>query len=238
MPWRPATVQVDFTFGGGAVGRAWRAVIVTARRPRRSRWSPTRPRPGAGATPLIAATSAASRPDLIITITGNDDDTVLEWQFTTRYAGVSLPDDPVRKKFVKHNAKSFAMHEIRLIDQAIGPAALGNRILGASRAIADQIPSQAWRVLSDVWAETKKESRYPSVLLISTEAFVPWELASTEPRVSGPDPGRFDDPVLLGGPDLHQPMERTPASRCQRGAQPADAAARFARDRQDRAGHR
>jgi hypothetical protein len=119
-------------------------------------------------------------PDLTVTIVENDDSTLLEWHFETSHAGLGVPSHAVRTRFAQQNAQDFAMQQIRLIHESIGDAAVGTRVLGISRTIAEEVPPEAWRVLSDVWRLTAAEHRLPSVMLISTDAYVPWELASTE----------------------------------------------------------
>ena len=175
---QPATLQVDFSYGGLLCGRSWRAVVVTSQVTSLSP-SSVAPQREMLSTPVLVMESERP-PDLVISLSENDDGTQLEWQFTTRHAGVLLPAGTVRRRFQKHNAKSFAMQQIRLIHESIGSAAVGNRILGAARTIADQVPREAWQVLTDVWSRTATEGRRPSVLLVSSDAYVPWELASTE----------------------------------------------------------
>ena len=178
---QPATLQVDFSFGGVLCGRSWRAVVVTAAAstPSTDGAVPLASHAEMPSTPILVMESERP-PDLVITISENDDGTQLDWQFTTRHAGVNLPDGTVRQRFQKHNAKSFAMQQVRLIHESVGSAAVGNRVLGAARTIADQVPPEAWRVLTEVWTRTSVEGRRPSVLLVSSDAYVPWELSSTE----------------------------------------------------------
>lgn len=186
-PVAPALLQVDFSFGGMTCGRALRAILVTA-----ADGSPQAPTV-AGVTPLaqlpavapldtvVRVAESERPPDLTITVTENDDSTQLEWQFVSRHAGIALPNAPVRRRFEQHNAKSFAMQQIRLINEVAVPALLDDRIRGVSRMIADQIPSEAWRVISEAWRRAAAEQRHPSIMIVSTDAFIPWELASTEP---------------------------------------------------------
>ncbi len=190
---RPATIQVDFAYGGQLCGRAWRAVVVSAADMTAA--APAASAPRAGGAPLTTSTQVLAEtgerpPDLVVTITENDDSTQLEWTFTTRHPGIALPERQVSRRFRAHNAKSFAMEQVRLIHESLG-AAIGNRMLGVARTIADQVPPEAWQVLSDVWARTAAEQppRPPSVLLVSTDAYIPWELASTE--------AAYVDPPLL-----------------------------------------
>jgi hypothetical protein len=191
---RPAILQVDFSFGGILCGRAWRAVAVTADG---GVGAPVGEPPTTMSTPVMVAGTEAA-PDLVITITENDDSTQLEWQFTTPHAQVALPETPVRKRFRAHNAKSFAMQQIRLADRSPGAAAVGNQMLGIARTIADEIPPEAWRVLAAVWAAARAAGELPSVLLISTDPYIPWELASTEAAYIDED--LVDDalPLFLG----------------------------------------
>ncbi|MBO0980782.1 CHAT domain-containing protein [Microbacterium sp. SD291] len=174
-----ALVFIDFSFGGVLCGRAWRPIAVSA-----DGIMPAIPAPAAGAqgglTTPVQVVEAERPPDLVVTISENDDSTQLEWQFESRHQDVALPRGQVRTRFRQHNAKSFAMQQVRLIHENVGAAAVGNRVLGVARTIADQVPSEAWQALSEVWRRTALEHRPPSVLLVSTDAYIPWELASTE----------------------------------------------------------
>ncbi|MEP7764212.1 CHAT domain-containing protein [Sanguibacter sp. 25GB23B1] len=196
---QPATLQVDFSYGGVLCGRSWRAVVVTA--------EPSPLSPHGAPSPVVhrempstsvLVTESDRPPDLVITISENDDGTQLEWQFTTRHAGVHLPAGMVRSRFQKHNAKTFAMQQIRLIHESIGSTAVATRVVGAARTIADEVPPEAWRVLAEVWSRTATEDRRPSVLLVSTDAYIPWELSSTEVQYVGAGVMDSSVPPFLG----------------------------------------
>jgi len=171
---RSAILQVDFSFGGELSGRAYRGILVT-----REPSSAPAPAPSTSST-VISTTKTEDGPDLTITISENDDSTQLEWQFTTSLEDVELVSTQVRKRFKGHNAKSFAMQQIRLAHQSIGDAAVGNRMLGIARTIANEMPPEAWSALAGVWAAAKAKGSLPSVLLVSSDPYIPWELASTE----------------------------------------------------------
>lgn len=196
---QPATLQVDFSYGGVLCGRSWRAIVVTAdaSSPSAQRATVTAASSDVPSTPVLVMESERP-PDLVVTISENDDGTQLDWQFTTRHPGIALPGGTVRRRFQKHNAKSFAMQQVRLIHESIGSAAVANRVLGAARTIADQVPPEAWQVLADVWVAAAQEGRRPSVLLVSTDAYVPWELASTEPAYVGAEVVDSSAPPFLG----------------------------------------
>jgi hypothetical protein len=183
-----ALLRVDFSFGGVPCGTAWHSIVVTSTKPQ--------PEPGPAAVgpptrttedkpdtapPLPVTVVAYERPpDLIITISESDDSTQLSWQFTCRDAAIAVPDTAVTTRFQQQSARSFAFQQVRRIHESIGDSAIDLKVAGVSRTIADQIPPEAWQVLSAVWAKATAEDRLPGVLIVSTDAYVPWELASTE----------------------------------------------------------
>lgn len=192
-----ALLQVDFSFGGLPCGRAWHAVIVSSGGVAPTLVGPV-PGPVPGFSTPVQVLESERPPDLVITVTENDDSTQLDWQFDSRHAGLPVPDRPVRTRFRQHNAKSFAMQQVRLIHESAGAGAVGNRVLGVARTIADQVPPEAWQVLAAVWQRTAQEGRPPAVLLVSTDAYIPWELASTEQDYIDPQLVDTSLPPLLG----------------------------------------
>ncbi|MFB9958730.1 CHAT domain-containing protein [Agromyces bracchium] len=177
-----ALLRIDFSFGGVPCGTAWLAIVVTAGRtgalasaPRKPSESPIIPAP----LPITVGNHERP-PDLVITISENEDSTQLEWQFACKDADIEVPSTAVSTRFQQHNARSFALQQVRLIHESIGDAAIDARVTGVSRTIANQIPTEAWQVLSAVWQRASAQSRLPGVLIVTTDAYIPWELASTE----------------------------------------------------------
>ena len=189
---RPAMLQVDFSFRGELTGRAYRSILVT-----REPSSAPVPEPTTSST-TISSWQSDEAPDLTVTINENDDGDQLEWQFESPHESVELPSTQVRKRFRAHNAKSFAMEQIRLAHQSIGDAAVGNKMLGIARKVADEIPPEAWKALAGAWEAAKANDDLPSVLLVSSDAYIPWELASTEEIYVDPSLVDSSLPPFLG----------------------------------------
>jgi len=151
------------------------------------------------ATTGLAVTPDAEAPDLQVTINTGIDETSLEWLFTSAL-DVDLPEGKILTTLKGKNAQSFALNEIKTVAEKDGTKFIDEQILGIARHVSDVMPLEFWEVLDQVWKQrrAKADGRAPSLLLVSSEAYIPWELASTEDDWIDPallDPAR---PPLLG----------------------------------------
>lgn len=134
----------------------------------------------------------------------------LHWAFVSRHdiplpelvapphQTVTVPDDPlstsigdqphafVRKLIARVDA---AEGRVRATEGAEGASKLYRTLIGLGDEIAACMPPDIWRALSDIAARVRH--RPPTVLIISDEPHVPWELAQM------PTPLRADAPPLL-----------------------------------------
>ena len=116
------------------------------------------------------------KPDLVITIgRGNDRaQRRLEWDVQSPHEGVVLPAAPVPLDLDEGAAGEFAVRLMRGVEARVGKPDLGTYLRGAQRLVARQVPPAVWDALASVRAQVAR----PSVLLATTEAYVPWELAA------------------------------------------------------------
>ncbi len=168
-------LEVEFSFGGSVCGRAWRSIAIIPS----AAGAQAVPEPTGGASAVTAVADPVAA-DLEVSITEDETGRTLHWRFVSRH-DIEIPNEAVQTRFDAQNAKAFALGQMRQAQQSIGDAAIAGRMRGIGREIADQLPQQFWQVLAKVW-ETKRNDAdpIPSVLLLSTDAFVPWELAYIE----------------------------------------------------------
>jgi len=139
--------------------------------------------------PLPAAIGSLSvpvadrAPDLTVRILRGSESGRLMWSFESPHAildddgTTSIGDDP--DAFARTVISTIAAHE--------GRATLALGLNGIGLTIGAKVPDEMWDALSTVIAATSP--RRPTVLLLSEEAYVPWELATM------PDP---IDPTVIG----------------------------------------
>ncbi|MPZ51531.1 MAG: CHAT domain-containing protein [Acidimicrobiia bacterium] len=181
-------LEVEYSYEGVVLGRAWREILVTpvplAEPAVRSDSAPvTLPAPGSAA-------------DLTVTVIEGDEPGSMTWTFNSPPSlGIDLPGHQVETKVPAANARSFAYSQITKIGGLDGSLLLPNLITGIGREVAAAAPVEFWEVLDKVW---RAVDDIPSVLLVSSDPYIPWELASTDEEYL--DPELTDDslPMTLG----------------------------------------
>lgn len=129
-------------------------------------------------------------PDLTVEIRIKDGDSVLEWLFHSRY-DVPLPSHKVTKDLGRLDAKTFAAKVMAELPDAEGTGLLEEAVRGAGREIMTAVPAEFWDVLNAVWRQARDRGVVPSLLLVTEDPYVPWELVLL-------DDDRFVDQALLG----------------------------------------
>jgi hypothetical protein len=203
------TLEVEFSYEGVPLGRAWRDIEVVPAGTEAAAVRPT----ASGATTLHDP-DVARPPDLTVTVTEGADDGHLVWLFTTPH-DIALPTDhQVQVSLGRDNARSFAQRVLRDVPRREGTALIVDVVRGAARQIAGAMPAEFFTVLESVWHVVQPEGRRPTLLLTSSDAYVPWELASLE--ADWLDPALLDPaaPPLLGAQVVVgrwlSPLPRTP----------------------------
>ena len=142
--------------------------------------------------------------DLTVSISRGATGSRFLWTFTTAHP-VTLPDVQVETELSRDTAETFALRKVREMARVDGTPNAELKVLGVAYEIARATPKEFWDVLSQVWRLARDAGRLPTVLLVSTESLVPWELASTEADfvvdqtlVDPAAPPLLGAPVILG----------------------------------------
>jgi len=170
LPWR-GRIEVEYSANGLLLGSAWRELTVGAAP------TPTISTSGGDTTIQLAPGKAI---DLTVSISRGMAGGKFLWTFTTPHP-VELPTEQVETELDHDTAETFALRKVRELGQVAGSANCELKIAGVAREVAGIMPVWFWKVLTAVWAIAKAEGRLPTVLLVSKESLVPWELATTDP---------------------------------------------------------
>ena len=134
------------------------------------------PRQGSAPTSAVPlGTPDGTAPDLTLTVSRGLDPRYLVWGFASPHP-VQLPTTEVRSDLAAADARTFANDEVLSLastDQSL----LSLHLRGVSRQIGGRIPAPAWAALTAVGNLAGAAGRRATVLLVSEETYVPWELA-------------------------------------------------------------
>jgi hypothetical protein len=173
IPERRATRSITATFSieGETLGAATRQLIVTADAGDVALIAPAPTTTGTNVT----APTGEPPADVTITITRGVERGVLQWGITSKLPGVALPHDRPAMSDVGQEPKAFAtaiVREFFVHDNQVGVFQL---LQGIGKTIAALIPQTVRTALET--ANAAVAPRPLDVLLLTEEAYVPWELA-------------------------------------------------------------
>jgi hypothetical protein len=183
------TIGVRYTVGGALRAYAMRNILVTGATPAPPGIVETPP-PGA-MTQVPIADADVAPPTLVLTLQQGSDLAGLVWQWTITSDTLQLatvPDEELRTT-LDETARTQA-NLVREGSRSTG-IMLYDRMVGIGRRLADKLPDAVIDALRAAAKATDPEP--PSILLISSEARIPWELAVIEPSVRA-----VDSPFLCG----------------------------------------
>jgi hypothetical protein len=101
----------------------------------------------------------------------------LLWTFQSPHP-VDVPDAPVASD-LDGDAEAYARRLILQVNQREGRADLYDFLVGTGNQLAELVPLELWGLLQAV-ARALRPAR-PTVLVLSEEPYVPWELACVDP---------------------------------------------------------
>jgi hypothetical protein len=186
------TIEVLFFYNGNICGRAERQVTV-----------------GGTALPEAPSTEESRSsvsipdqpaPDLTVTISEGASDTTLVWVFRSPHEIDAIPELPVSKTFSNQTAKQFALDKVRRMAEWDKNPLTTAQLTGIGEEISATMPNEFWLVLDAVWAEKRRQNvdKPPSVLFVSKDPYVPWELAAVTSNYARADKIDAAKPPFLG----------------------------------------
>ena len=165
-------IEVEYGHNGLLIGTAWRELLVTPDAPAQA--------PASTSGGEVAVNLDQRVPiDLTVSISRGEAAGTFLWTFTTPHP-VTLPDEQVITQLERDTAETFALSKVREMAKVDGSPTAELKVAGVATEVAGVMPLSFWDVLAQVWRVAKDDGRLPTVLLVSQESLVPWELASTD----------------------------------------------------------
>jgi len=166
---------------GQIVAVAWRSFVTVESADQVAAAEPPKARESSllDLTPLLGSDA----PDLIVAVHRADDAAAnrFVWSAYPAASGVAVPDAP--RTAVMENLAEFAQETRRQIQFNKGPDGNYLELAGRGRRIANAIPDGIRDALRAV-AEDQSRTVAATVLLLTEELDVPWELAAFKPALS------------------------------------------------------
>jgi len=181
------TLEVSFEYAGEVCGLAWRDVRVVAEAPQ-----PTPETTASGGTGVTLSGDPA--PDLTVTIRSEPGSAQLEWLFHPR-EDIKRPAQRVTTALEAPSAEAFAVQLMAQLPAAKDSVSLPLTVRGMGKLVNRVIPDDFWAMVEATW-QAMPDGEIPSLLLITNEPFVPWELAWVDDDVV--DPQLLPDGVTEG----------------------------------------
>ncbi|MBA3552863.1 MAG: CHAT domain-containing protein [Actinobacteria bacterium] len=174
MEWRP--LRAIYSVEGQTIGMAERIVAVVADRAAATDIAPREQDAGTD----IAIPTAETAPDLTVRIELTDESSGrLLWTFDSPHPDVKalFPDQAVSTD-IGPTPDVFARELIDKVRIHEGRSTLYELILGVGNSVADEMPQAFHDAFREVVARVAP--RPPTVLILSREPFVPWELGAVD----------------------------------------------------------
>jgi hypothetical protein len=204
-PVKASAIRALFSVSGQPIGLAVRPIAVV----READLLGERPAPTPDPGMDMAIPAAGSAPDLTVRIerAGSESSGRLLLGLLAADPGVAVPDGPTEID-IGAEPERFLRRVIDAMQAAEGRPGLYETLRGIGLTIAEQLPTSFWDVLSAVAA--RLDGRPPSILILSAEPYVPWELAVIDPALDREAPPFLSAQANVGRWVLGQRRPRLP----------------------------
>ena len=173
---------VHYIVDGQVVGIAWRSVVAVPY----AKDVPTAPAPHTGPDALmdLEPLLGTDQPDLILSICASDGAASGEFVWTAYAAasGVTVPDAP-RSSTLDSDLQGFVTEMRQTVSQSQGPFADYLSLAGKAKRMGRAVPDGIQGVVRAV-VEDPSRTTAPSILLLTEEVTLPWELAVLDPPLN------------------------------------------------------
>jgi CHAT domain len=172
---RPKAIQAMYSVDGQTIGMAVRSVAVVRSQ---DLIVAAEEEPQEGGVD-ITIPSEKTAPDLTVRIlhSRSDGEGRLLWTFESPHR-IPAPDAPVVAD-IGRNPEAFAKQLVEQVAVHEGQPGLYQYLMGVGNTVADQVPQEFWEALQAIGGQIG--GRSPSVMFLSEEPYVPWELAVVDP---------------------------------------------------------
>lgn len=171
---QPRALQVIYSIAGQTIGFAVRPIAVLS--------ATSRAKPAAADTTVaaidVSVPTEEFAPDLTIHIIRDTNiRSRLLWTIESPHAAVSQlsADAKAESTDIGDEPDQYAKRLVQQVNQQEGQAGLKALMRGIGKNVANQIPKSVWKAIR---AAADAAKGPPSILILSEEPYVPWELAA------------------------------------------------------------
>jgi len=170
------SLEVSYEYRGNVCGLAWHDVLVTES-------SGTAAPEGLGRTggSGLTVVDHSDAPHLTVEIHGRDGLPELQFLFSSRYDDLPRPGRSVTSELDHGSSQAFAIQLMAQIPTTPS-ISMWQTLRGAGRTVADVLPPEFWTLLEFVWRRARDAAEVPTLLLITSDPWIPWELAWVDDR--------------------------------------------------------
>lgn len=203
-PVRPSSIRAMYSVAGQPIGLAVRSIAVV----RDASLLRDAPRQPAGAAISLNLPEGVA-PDLTVRIERADSQASgrLLVQLLTADQTIPLPHAPIGIDIGGEPAADLRL-VIEQMNKVEGTATQYVTLRGIGLTIADQLPPEFWDVLRQV--ASRLNGRPPTILFLSAEPYVPWELAVVDPPLDADAPPFLSAQANVGRWVLGQSRPKLP----------------------------